>query len=243
MSECLNAVGFIFDSVKTFVKKDKKCKYVNYYCQNCVSNNNCHINKEFEQVPIKLGGYGGYLSPCDACTNNSQYKICIFKLKKSNFVSSSLGISTSIENAWDEFKKNIIYQRNGKFVISVTKPNNKMHSFYANLIKSKKCNCCDSILLYFKYNIISLKPCNELFNELFNELCNESYNKLNEPNNYPDQTQQELNPYQTVCANYESNITYNLKSGLYKSVKFFNSPNYTYKNYVMDCYPNNLKLK
>lgn len=216
MSECLNAVGFIFNSVKTFIKKDKNCKYANSYCQNCICNNqNCGY-KQSNPTMLKTNGF---LSPCNKCTSNSQYKICIFKLKKSHFVSSSLSISTSIEDAWEEFKKNIIYQRNGNFVISITKCDNKIHSFYANMIKAKKCGCCDAVILYFKYNIISLTPCAELTN----------------PTIYPDETQPQPSPYNTVCANYESNITYNLKSGLYKSVKFFNSSNYNYENYVANC--------
>jgi len=163
----------------------------------------------------------GTLSPCNKCTSNTQYKICIFKLKKEHFVSSTLAISTSTQDAWEEFKKNIIYQRNGNFVISVTKCDNTLHSFYANMIKAKKCGCCDAIILYFKYNIISLPPCPQLSN----------------PVDYPDVSQPQQNPYNSVCANYESNITYNLKSGLYKSVKFFNSPSYNYSNYVANCLP------
>jgi len=207
MSECLNAVGFIFNSVRTYIKKDKSCKYVNSWCQNCVNNYN-------PNVP-------GTIVPCNKCTNNSQYKVCIFKLKKEHFVSSSLAISTSKEDAWEEFKKNIIYQKNGNFVISITKCDNSLHSFYANMIKAKKCGCCDAIILYFKYNIISLLPCSQLTNQY----------------NYPDVTQPNPSPYNNVCANLESNITYNLKSGLYKSIKFYNSSEYNYSNYVANCNP------
>lgn len=217
MTECLNAVGFVFNNVKTQIKKDKSSKYSNAYCQNCICNNqNCGINCQ----PTILQTTGT-ISPCNQCTNNSQYKVCIFKLTKDNFVSSSLDISTSIDDSWDEFKKNIIFQRNGNFVISITKCNNCIHSFYANMIKAKKCNCCDSVILYFKYNIISLLPCPELSN----------------PTNYPDERQPQESPYNTVCANYESNISYNLKSGLYKTIKFYNSSEYNFENYVANCYP------
>ena len=205
MSECLNAVGFIFDSVKTYIKKDKLCKYVSSYCQNCLNNNSNQ----------------GILSPCNKCTNNSQYKVCIFKLKKEHFVSSSLAISTSKEDAWEEFKKNIIYQRNGNFVISITKCNNSLHSFYANMIKAKKCGCCDAIILYFKYNIISFTQCPQTYNYI----------------DHPDVSEPTYYPYNNVCANYQSNIMYNLKSGLYKSVKFYNSSNYNYSNYIANCNP------
>jgi hypothetical protein len=217
MSECLNAVGFVFNSVKTYIKKDNKCRYSNAYCQMCICNNqNCGINNGPSIIETPR-----IISPCNKCTNNTQYKICIFKLKKEHFVSSSLEISTSSEDAWEVFKKNIIYQRNGNFIISITKCNNTLHSFYANMIKAKKCGCCDSVILYFKYNIISLESCYQLTN----------------PITYPDETQPQPSPYINVCANYESNITYNLKSGLYKSVRFFNSPNYNYENYIANCYP------
>ena len=88
------------------------------------------------------------------------------------------------------------------------------------MIKAKKCTCCDSIILYFKYNIISLIPCSQL-------------NSVN----YEDISQPTPSQYNNVCANYESNITYNLKSGLYKSIRFYNSSNYNYENFIANCNP------
>ena len=81
MSGCLNAVGFVFDKVKTYIKKDKLCRYINNYCQSCVRTSS------------------GMISPCVSCSNNSQYKICIFKLKKQHFVSSTLSIASDKQNA------------------------------------------------------------------------------------------------------------------------------------------------
>lgn len=217
MTECLNVVGFVFNNVKTLIKKDNNCKYSNQYCQNCICNNQ---NCGGDPIPTIFKTFGT-ISPCNQCTYNTQYKICIFKLKKNDLVSSSLEISTSKQDSWEEFKKNIIYQKNGNFVISITKCDNTLHSFYANMIKAKKCDCCDSVLLYFKYNIISLIPCSQLTN----------------PSTSPDVSKPVEYPYLNICANYESNITYNLCSGLYKSVRFFNSSNYNYNNYVANCYP------
>jgi len=192
MPECLNAVGFVFNSVKTYIKKDKNNKYVKCNCQECNYLNSCN------NVSVV----------CSSCKNNSCYKICIFKLKKENFVSSSLDISTSLEDAWDTFKRNIIYQKNGNFVISVTK-NNKLHSFYANMIKAKKCKCCDSILLYFKYNVISDLTCYNQFNYNYDNIL--------------------YDPYLVACANINSNIFYDLKSCEYQSIRFFNSSYYSYR--------------
>lgn len=142
--------------------------------------------------------------------NNSQYKICIFKLKKEYFVSSSLDISTGNDDTWNIFTKSIVFQTNGNFVISLTNPNGTTHSFYANLIKVKKCTCCDSVMLYFKYNIISLET-----------------NNL-EPSINQDYNMSDLNPYLISCANIESNISYNLKSCEYTNVRFFVSSLYKF---------------
>ncbi len=213
MSNCLNAVGFVFDKVKTYIKKDKHCKYNRYYCQYCAwDNKNTCGNKNACNIPVP-----GIISPCNKCTNNTQYKICIFKLTKDHFVSSSLAIASSTEEAWEMFKKTIIYQRNGNFVISVTDNCNKAHSFYANLIKAKKCSCCEAMVLYFKYNIISLVSGEQQMYQ------NYPPPDVNLPQNSPF-------PYVVACANIHSNITFNLKSGEYKNVKFYNS-----QNYVFDC--------
>lgn len=199
MIGCLNTVGFVFDKVKTYIKKDKTCAYANSYCQICV------------RTP------SGVLSPCNTCSNNSQYKICIFKVKKQHFVSSTLSIASDKNNAWDLFKANIIYQKNGNFVISVTDSCNRSHSFYANMIKAKKCSCCDAILLYFKYNIITHIPGDQI-----------QYVASHPPDVVlPNSTE---NPYIVACANAHSNITYNLKSCDYKTVRFYNSQNYSFCN-------------
>jgi hypothetical protein len=199
MTDCLNTVGFVFDKVKTYIKKDKMCRYANSYCQTCVI------------TP------SGAISPCNTCSNNSQYKVCIFKLKKQHFVSSTLGIASDKHNAWEQFKSNIIYQKNGNFVISVTDSCNRSHSFYANMIKAKKCSCCDAILLYFKYNIITHIPGDQI-----------QYVATHPPDVVlPNSTEY---PYIVACANAHSNITYNLKSNEYKTVRFFNSQNYSFCN-------------
>ena len=212
MNECLGSVGFVFNNVKTCIKKDKILKYQNIYCQEC----------------IFICGQGS-LSPCNSCFNNSQYKICIFKLTKENFVTSSLGISSNREESWDIFKKNIIYQKNGNYVISITK-NKKLHSFYANLIKAKVCNCCESVLLYFKYNIISMLSCYDKFLYYRNQnLNNNMSNNNNLENRFIEEENLNDSLYVQVCASLYSNITYKLKSDTYDTVRFYYSQNYTYK--------------
>ena len=87
MVPCLNAVGFVFDKVKTYIKKDKSQKYIKYFCQECA-----WINKKNTGCGEPIAGM---IMPCNKCTSNTQYKICIFKLKKEHFISSSLGIATT----------------------------------------------------------------------------------------------------------------------------------------------------
>jgi hypothetical protein len=192
--ECLESVGFVFNNVKTCIKRDKILKYQNVNCQECV-----YLCEQ------------GSLNPCNCCFNNTQYNICIFKLRKENFITSSLGISTDRNNSWEVFKQNILFQKNANYVITVSK-NGRLHSFYANMIKAKICNCCDNVLLYFKYNIISMLSCYDRF--------------LNVQNN---QNNQNNNEYMEICANLYSNITYKLKSDTYDTIRFYYSKNYTYK--------------
>lgn len=182
MYECINSTGFIFKSAKVLIKKDKKIKFKKHKCQECSYNSN----------------------NCNNCYNIENYKMCVFKLTKDNFVSSCLSIVTN-EDYWDNFKKNIIYQVNGNYVISVTK-NENLHSFYANLSKIKVCDCCDVVLLYFKYNIIPGLNCYQQFN------CQENNFGINN----------------TSCYNFLANITYNLKSNIYQNIKFYRSENYTF---------------
>ena len=205
MSGCLDTVGFVFDNVKTYIKKDKLCKYIDNIACSPQPCRICLINEN------------GIISPCETCNNNSLYKICIFKLNKKNFISSTLGIASNKENAWEIFKSNIIYQKNGNFVISITNKCNISHSFYANMIKAKKCDCCESVFVYFKYNVISFISGSQI-----------QYVSSHPPDVIlPNPTEF---PYIVGCANKHSNITYNLKSGNYKTVRFFNSQNYTFCN-------------
>jgi hypothetical protein len=85
------------------------------------------------------------------------------------------------------------------------------------MIKAKKCHCCDSILLYFKYNIITHIPGEQI-----------QYVASPPPDVIlPNSTEF---PYLVAGANTHSNITYNLKSGEYRTVRFYNSQNYSFCN-------------
>jgi hypothetical protein len=220
MDDCLNSVGFVFDKARICIKTDINCRYSQYYCQECA-----WINPNAVGYTNVISGL---LTPCNNCTNNTQYKICIIKLQKSHFISSSLAISTSFDESWEKFKNMICLQRNGNFVISVGKKSCKnsnskssynSHSFYANLIKAKKCNCCDAVMLYFKYNIIFAPHSIPTPAEI---------QQLRQLEQTTNPASSDMLIYKSVCANSSSNITYNLKSGDYYNVKFFYSQNYIF---------------
>jgi hypothetical protein len=81
--------------------------------------------------------------PC-SCNKCRTYKVsnnvCMIKLTQEQFVSSTLEITTSKEEAWQSFKDNITSLIYGHFIISLGK-NNKhtFHSIFGQLIKVKRC--------------------------------------------------------------------------------------------------------
>lgn len=152
-----------------------------------------------------------------------RYKLAVFKLCKSDFVSSTLDIATSVEDAWNSFRNNVINLINSDFMISVTKCN-KLNSFGAKLVKVKKCSCCDDVSLYFNFNIVPNTPtnCNNT-----NSICIPLTPSSNVPNvscypeNYWPDSQANLN--NPTCANIAGNFFYNLECGNYFDVKFYYS--------------------
>ncbi len=171
--------------------------------------------------------------------NKSQFpncKLASFKLEKQDFVSSTLGLSTSQDDAWNNFKENIINLINGIFVISVTKCD-VLHSFGAKLVRIKVCKCCDVVYLYFNYNIIpntfnsNCSGCNNICIPL--TPSSEVPTTSCYPSNYWPNTNapNKLNDYNTPpCANVAGNFFYNLESTNYYDVKFYY--NNTYCNNV-----------
>ena len=228
-NECLSQIGFAFNKAKTYIKCDKNKRYSKNKCQEC-----CYYNKYYK------------LNSCSKCSSTDLYKICIFKLSKENFCLSTLDISTNFDDSWESFKKYIVYLVNGNFVISVTK-NNKLHSFYANLIKVKSCKCCDIVTLYFKYNIIPTLECYQPVTNLCNNEQNNPYNQYNDqindgcvynneignsnsipPNYWPIGCNDTFDIFKKVCANIFSNINYDLQSGEYDNVKFYYNELYSF---------------
>jgi len=156
-------------------------------------------------------------------TDCYRYKLSVFKLSKSDFISSTLDISTNINDAWLSLKNNIINLINSDFIISVTKCN-KLHSFGAKLVKVKKFSCCDDISLYFNFNIV---PSVSTTCNYTNSICIPLTSDSNIPtvscypeNYWPDP---ESNIYNSPCANIAGNFFYNLENGTYYDVKFYYS--------------------
>jgi len=158
------------------------------------------------------------------CVNNL-YKICVFKLQKENFVSSTLNISTDNEDAWKNFKENIYTLINAFFIISVTKCN-FLHSFNAKFINYKKCDCCDAILLYFRFNIIPYNINMDTCTNCLPVVCDSNIPTTSSiiPNYWPSS---EYNDNNKISYNSMSNFAYkDFKSTVYSDVKFFYNDKY-----------------
>lgn len=169
----------------------------------------------FSKTEIKCNKTHKCSCVCDNNDDNKykKIKICIFKLEKDFFISSTLGISTNYDEAWLNFTIKIIDLINEIFTISVTKCN-ILHSFHAQLIKTKYCKCCDTIHLHFKYNFVPISntcssSCIQINGEIPNKICM--------PNNYwPD-----TNDLIQKSTNNGNFVYDNLDSGIYTDIKFY----------------------
>ena len=168
--------------------------------------------------------YNAFCCNNNYCVNNL-CKVCVFKLEKENFISSTLSITTSNDDLWENFKNNIETLLNAFFIISLTKCNT-LHSFNAKLVRCKRCDCCDAILLYFKYNIV---PYN-----LNTTQCNKCIPIINNTN-IPNTSNIIVNYWPSSQATDNNKPQYNnssdfaylkLKSGTYSDIKFFYNDKY-----------------
>ncbi len=110
----------------------------------------------FDHTYIKVSS-----KDCNKCNKKTIYtikpKCVIFYLNKCDFISSTIGVSTSFDDSWNEWKNNIYKWKYSNFVISLTK-NNLSHSIYGKLIKIKINE--DQVKLYIKYNLPLEYPTN-----------------------------------------------------------------------------------
>ncbi len=170
-------------------------------------------------------------------------KVVVFELNKEDFVSSTLNISTSQEDAWDNFKAGLVDLINGIFVISVTKCD-RLYSFGAKLIRIKVCKCCEVVHLYLNYNIIPNITSNGCVGcpDICIPLTPNSPvpTSITYPQNYWPNTNA-LNKEQdyktSPSANVVGNFFFNVESTYYYDVKFYYnnkySPNICFANWIV----------
>ena len=171
----------------------------------------------FQKSKVKIKSYK---------TGCYRYKLAVFKLTKLDFISSTLIIASSPEEAWNGFKTNIYSLINSDLMISVSKCN-KLNSFGAKLVKVKKCNCCDDLSLYFSFNIVPLTPsiCNNINSICIPLTANSTAPTTScSPDNYWPDT--DYNSANQTCANIAGNFFYNLECATYYNVKFFIQTDY-----------------
>jgi len=191
----IDTIGFMFKAAKVIIKCDEVSDY------SCVDSSECSTTS------------------AEWTNYNDKNLVSVFKLKKEDFINCSIGISTTSEEQWNKLLGGIEYYYNKPFIISLSKEYDKKcayincyDSFYSKLINSKFCPCCDSLFLFFKFNVvvnlftsgqpINLNPCTQV----------QCYNGGG------------TNNVVTSIAN----LTYDLKDGDYKNVKFYFNPNDAY---------------
>ena len=181
----ISVIGFMFKSAKVIIKCDEESDY-----------GKCSCNS----------------TTCEWCNYNDKNMVSVFKLKKEDFIMSSIDIATSNKEQWDQLNDKIKIFYNKPFIISLTK-DGTYNTFYSKLINFKQCDCCDSVFMFFKYNLIA-----NLFNPSINLPIDICGGKNNKPC-YSGDT--------TSLITSLANLTYNLEEGDYKDVKFYFNPNDT----------------
>ena len=127
--------------------------------------NQCINQNGFNFSKVNVGVYHNYKKKkfrkckCDKCVKYIKNKsMCIMHLCKSNFVSSSLAVAVSAEDAWEQFKAYIPNYIYGHFTISLTL-NSVLQSMFAQLVRLKFSPCCQTVSLFFRYNFIPNPYC------------------------------------------------------------------------------------
>lgn len=182
----ISTIGFMFKAAKVIIKCDEESDYGSSKCSS---------------------------SSCEWCNYNDKDLVSVFILKKHDFITSSIDIATSNGEQWILLNEKISSFYNKPFIISLTK-DGTYNSFYSKLINSKQCDCCDSIFLYFKYNVIA-------------NLFNPTITITNDPCSKSGSNSSCASGGTTSLITSLANLTYNLEEGNYKDVKFYFDPNNT----------------
>lgn len=182
----------------------------------------------FSQVNVEV--YNNYKKKkykkckCSKCVKYFKNKsMCIMHLCQKNFVSSSLAVATSPEEAWREFKNylpNYIY---GHFNISLTL-NGILQSMFAQLVRLKYSKCCQTISLFFRYNFIPNPYCRYETDFLITSIPPTVYGVSN---NAYDSQYLKAYPYEKQCIQ-NNNFAKLCNNTTYYNAKFYCDEDYVY---------------
>ena len=173
----------------------------------CINTNAFNISKSNVEVYHNYKKKKYSKCKCKKCVKHIKDKsMCIMHLCKSNFLSSSLAVATSAEEAWNELKSYIPNYIYGHFIISLTLQG-ILRSMFAQLIRIKMSPNCQTISLYFRYNFIPNPYCRYETDFLVK-------GKLPNTKGVSNNTDDLNNPYPNYCidnnnfANLSNNTTY-----------------------------------
>lgn len=155
---------------------------------------------------------------CKKCVKVSKKNVCVMHLAKNDFLSSTLSVSTSANDAWEQFKYYIPNYIYGNFIISLTRKH-VLRSMFAQLIKIKISPCTQIVSLYFKYNFIPNSACTGTSNFLV-------YGDIPNVSSVSNNTNDALNPY--INPSIDNNNYAKLCNTTYYNVKFYCDSNYVF---------------
>lgn len=188
--------------------------------------NQCINQNGFNFSKVNVEVYNNYKKKkfrkckCSKCVKYIKNKsMCIMHLCKSNFMSSSLAVATSAEDAWLQFKAylhNYIY---GHFTISLTL-NGILQSMFAQLVRLKMSPCCQVVSLFFRYNFIPNPYCNYETDFLINS-------KIPTTSGVSNNATDLNNPYASACIQ-NNNFARICNDTTYYNVKFFCDEDYVF---------------
>jgi hypothetical protein len=203
------------------------------------SSNQCINQNGFNFSKANVEVYNNYKKKkykkcrCKKCITYFKDKnMCIIHLCKSNFVSSSLTVATSAEDAWRQFKEylpNYIY---GHFIISLSR-NSIYQSMFSQLVRIKISDCSEIISLYLRYNFVPNPYCKYETEFLIGSVPPTVRGVSNNVYNYNDP--------ELVCI--QNNNYAKLCNHTYYNIKFYCDINYVYTpNFanlpIYNCKPN-----
>lgn len=186
----------------------------------CINQNGFNFSKANVEVYNNYKKKKYKKCKCSKCVKYFKDKsLCIIHLCKSNFVSSSLAVATSLDDAWKQFKEYIINYIYGHFIVSLSL-NGIIQSMFSQLVRIKMSPCCNVITLFLRYNFFPNPNCRYETDFLIGSV---PPNVLGSPNNayYPN------NPYPNPCIRTNSYAKL-CNDTTYYNVQFYCDEDYVY---------------